>query len=958
MLRGFLTLLLLPNISWAALTSDPTSWSNFTFVPYKWGGKVIYDHESSRDPSHGTAHGIAPASIDIASCSADGSLPGVQPSAMLAYYDDGAGGKWLALRMRLNDSIIEKSTVGSGYVQKVWNFLIDIDNDGYKEYLISVDGKYDASGDDRVFLYYNNSNSQEVTVVNLTDENQASDRIDQFVASYSNAKSHTRVIEDTSVYCQNKREFWLDVQIPLASFNVPGKEITTSSDIRLFMSTSTERNDLFLKDWMESVCTGEPTGSSFSPATSTVRMGSPYRVGGSIATDNGNVQLRVFTDVNGDMLLNKGDSNPSWAGGSTTTFTIKNSSGATVGTLLGANLDSGTDGAAGFTYGYKDYSLPVGTYYLEATTTDTTKSFTKSIPMTFEVGVCGSSTVYVPVGPFGSANSRFYFFAYEDLDGNGVYDKQTENVYPNLTGLSIEVNGQPKCTLAKDVNNAPDPSACFYDNQGANKKTFEIMNWGSQGYVPTTPTILYKEMTAKTPGGYFAFGFKKAGEISGAVFNDLNGDGYRNQEEPGISGVLITITYPDGTTTAMATTDSNGYYSFTVASNGKYSIVETDKSGYSSSTPNVVVINYDSTKNSSVNFGDIVSGKISGYVFVDINGDTRLQTTESKLSDVLISVFDANNELYASTRTDSSGKFNFDVPSGGYSIVQTTPSGYKATTPTSVSTYIPASGGATVVFGNIPYGTIINYAFEDKNSNTVPDLGEEGLSGLEFRVQGTSYDTLMTSANDGTAAYFRLTPLITYTTTAPQLSDYLSTDYVDLTPYTKENYLAADDAHVNKFGYIAAGTIAGTVFFDVNQNGVQDPGETGINGVSITIKKGTTVVDTVTTDFSGYYYKTDSTMTSGTYTILESQPANYLSTTPDSVTVAFTRLKSASANFGETLVGTISGQVKLDSDNDETYESTDSIIPGVKIDLSNGSSAYTDVNGSYSFLNVPLNTIQ
>ena len=116
----------------AATTSVPTSWSNFSFADYKWGGKVIYDHESSQDPSHGPAHGIAPSSIDIASCSADGRLPGTKASAQIAYYSNTSGGQWIAFRMRLNDTIVEKASGATGYVQKSWSFLIDTDGDGFK----------------------------------------------------------------------------------------------------------------------------------------------------------------------------------------------------------------------------------------------------------------------------------------------------------------------------------------------------------------------------------------------------------------------------------------------------------------------------------------------------------------------------------------------------------------------------------------------------------------------------------------------------------------------------------------------------------------------------------------------------------------------------------------------------------------------------------------------------------
>ncbi|MBK9463112.1 MAG: carboxypeptidase regulatory-like domain-containing protein [Sphingobacteriales bacterium] len=46
------------------------------------------------------------------------------------------------------------------------------------------------------------------------------------------------------------------------------------------------------------------------------------------------------------------------------------------------------------------------------------------------------------------------------------------------------------------------------------------------------------------------------------VWLDANGDGIQDAGETGISGITVTLTYPDGTT-ATTTTDANGSYVFT-----------------------------------------------------------------------------------------------------------------------------------------------------------------------------------------------------------------------------------------------------------------------------------------------------------------------------------------------------------------------------------------------------------
>jgi hypothetical protein len=52
-------------------------------------------------------------------------------------------------------------------------------------------------------------------------------------------------------------------------------------------------------------------------------------------------------------------------------------------------------------------------------------------------------------------------------------------------------------------------------------------------------------------------------EFSGAVFNDLNGDGIRQPGEPGLAGVTVNLNDATGHFIVSTTTDANGEYDFT-----------------------------------------------------------------------------------------------------------------------------------------------------------------------------------------------------------------------------------------------------------------------------------------------------------------------------------------------------------------------------------------------------------
>jgi SdrD B-like domain len=73
-------------------------------------------------------------------------------------------------------------------------------------------------------------------------------------------------------------------------------------------------------------------------------------------------------------------------------------------------------------------------------------------------------------------------------------------------------------------------------------------------------------------------------------------------------------------------------------------------------------------------------------------------------------------------------------------------------------------------------------------------------------------------------------------------------------------------------------SLSGFVYLDANNNGVFDAGETGISGVTVTLRGtddlGNTVVVGTLTDANGFYSFTG--LRAGTYSLLETQPTGYL----------------------------------------------------------------------------------
>lgn len=75
------------------------------------------------------------------------------------------------------------------------------------------------------------------------------------------------------------------------------------------------------------------------------------------------------------------------------------------------------------------------------------------------------------------------------------------------------------------------------------------------------------------------FGFFVPASIGDLVWDDLNGDGVQDPGEPGLAGVTVTITLPDGSTRTTVT-DADGHYGFDGLPAGSFTITFTAPTGY------------------------------------------------------------------------------------------------------------------------------------------------------------------------------------------------------------------------------------------------------------------------------------------------------------------------------------------------------------------------------------------
>ncbi len=432
------------------------------------------------------------------------------------------------------------------------------------------------------------------------------------------------------------------------------------------------------------------------------------------------------------------------------------------------------------------------------------------------------------------------------------------------------------------------------------------------------------------------FGEIVYGQLSGTVFYDGSATGYDNgvqdTGEPGISGVALQLTGTDIDGNAVSlttTTNANGNYSFGNLVPGTYTINETQPANYIPGKQTVGSLGGQQSSNEfsaitlaagasgiNYNFAELLPSTISGYVYLDTSAtgydDGIMESSEQGLPSVTVTLTGTSDQGAVSTQTttNASGFYSFTgLRPGSYTITKTHPNGYvdgkttvgtlagqSATNVISGVTMPPDVNDINNNFGELlPLSSLSGYVYADTVgfNDGIKEPTEAGISGVTVTLTGNSavgsVDVATTTDSNGFYQFTNLQPgNYTITETHPtgwiDGKDTIGTPGGTTNPdqFTNINLAGGVNGTNNNFGEIVYAQLSGTVFYDGSatgyDNGVQDPGEPGIAGVALQLT-GTDIDSnavslTTTTNANGNY--SFGNLAPGTYTINETQPANYL----------------------------------------------------------------------------------
>ena len=563
-------------------------------------------------------------------------------------------------------------------------------------------------------------------------------------------------------------------------------------------------------------------------------------------------------------------------------------------------------------------------------------------------------------------------------------------------------------------------------------------NASGEGSDPTTVTVPANG-TANDNTGYAANAASQY--VTGRVYTDINGNGqYDAGTDTPQVGATVVITDAKGGVYNVLTGPTGTFLQAVAAGNAVVDVDEGTLTGLTNPTLTTDALG-EGTDPTTVNvpagsFGFDNTGyvseanvtKVTGHLYIDTNGDGNQDPGEPNLPNVDV-VITPTGGLPFTVTTDANGDWTATVPPGSTTAnVDETdpdfPAGYVQTEGTDPST-VTAVLGTSVPTDNDGYAppvTIGNRVWLDENGNGVQDAGEAGIANLTVTLTGTDLNgnaVSLTTTTDADGGYLFTAPLSNaagYTVTVTPSLGLNATYNEDTGTTTPDNATVvltaglAGQAHLTAdFGYnwapttdvengTGTGAIGDRIWNDANGDGVQDPGEAGIAGVTVKLLTddngdgvyggaGDNPATTTTTNAAGnyifdgvaagaYVVEVDTTaLLAGGYNTAPSgdpdgdgdNATNPIVLAPGDVFVnadfGYKLDTDSDPNTGTDPAGgsTIGDLVYFDANGNGSFDVGDYGVPGVSVTLLDNTgkaiaTTITDANGNYSFPGLPAGT--
>lgn len=469
---------------------------------------------------------------------------------------------------------------------------------------------------------------------------------------------------------------------------------------------------------------------------------------------------------------------------------------------------------------------------------------------------------------------------WSDLGNDGIRDVDPETgafADPGLAGWTVFIDLNRNLALDPTEPSAVTDMTGGYRFANLAPDVYKVVEILPAGWEPTrqgsdtrNASVAAREETVLDFGNYSA----STGGISGVVFNDLNLDGIRNRNavtgdftEPGLTGFRVFLDangnrlFEEGE--AFVLTDTDGEFVFPSVPIGPHDVVVELPARWNPTPGTAAFDTVTVTGGNVATTGDfalftVLDGAIRGLIWNDTNrnGIRDFNTLTGTFVDPPLAGWrvyvdlDRNGVLDAgepTTTTGADGRYFFpDLQIGTYLVQEIIPTGWEIVPGFSDVVSVVVNSGQTSTapefanFDSVAFapGSIAGTVWNDRNANGLRDPGDGGLAGwtvfIDANVDGVldPGETRVVTAATGAFTFasvspgsitLRAIPQAGWTATAP------ITNSRTITLRGSQNLAGIDFGQYQR----QESGITGTIYADLNHDGIRDAGEPGLPGATV-----------------------------------------------------------------------------------------------------------------------------
>ena len=462
---------------------------------------------------------------------------------------------------------------------------------------------------------------------------------------------------------------------------------------------------------------------------------------------------------------------------------------------------------------------------------------------------------------------------YEDTNGNGIQDAG-EPELPLVDVSIIDANGSYyTATTESDPDGDLNGVWCVSVPPGlitvdVDETDPDFLS-GSTQTEGDDPNTVLATVGQTVDGG--TDGFVLLGEICGHIYLDSNGNGKQDGVDSNLKNVDVIITNNLGLSQTVKSNVNGDYCASVILGSVIVDIDETDPdfpigtAQTEGDDPNAVIAVFGQVVDAGID-GYSYNGEVCGHLYVDSNENGTQDAGEPDMPLVDVIITHANGNIYTIvTQVDPDGDLNgvwcASLPPGDITVnidetdpdfpigaIQT-----EGENPTfgTIVTGQTISGGIDGYF--VPPG-VCGRVYFDLNGNGFMDPGEPGIPFVNVTIADESNVPFIVETDiDG----YYCAEVVAGGVFILVMEDDLDFPIGAVqTQGLNPNFVVAIEGvyiDAGTDGYIVQGIICGTLYFDNNSNGTQDPNEQGMVDVDVLVTDVDGFSQTVTTDSDGVW---------------------------------------------------------------------------------------------------------